>query len=67
MVYVRKAYGLSRLKMAGEDFIESKAWEGRKEGYVFKKDGKGVGYYLDKPPQATYDPSKSRGGFCVIA
>lgn len=29
------------------DFIESTIWQGTHEGYVFKKDSKGMGYYKD--------------------
>ena len=32
-----------------ESFIESKSFNGAKEGYVFKNDSKGLGYYKDKP------------------
>jgi len=31
-----------------EDFIPSKKFNGKKNGYVFKTDKKGLGYYLDK-------------------
>ena len=30
-----------------ESFIESKSFNGAKEGYVFKNDSKGLGYYID--------------------
>lgn len=30
-----------------KDFIPSKKFAGAKEGYVFKMDSKGLGYYLD--------------------
>lgn len=32
------------------DFISSKKFQGSKKGYVFKKGGKGVGYYVDIVP-----------------
>ena len=31
-----------------KDFIPSKKFAGAKEGFVFKMDSKGLGYYLDK-------------------
>jgi len=31
-----------------ESFIESNSFTGAKEGYVFKNDSKGLGYYIDK-------------------
>ena len=31
-----------------KDFIPSKKFAGAKEGYVFKMDSQGLGYYLDK-------------------
>ena len=31
-----------------ESFISSDAFVGRKEGYVFKNDTQGLGYYIDK-------------------
>ena len=31
-----------------DDFIPSKKFNGKKNGYVFKTDKKGLGYYLDK-------------------
>ena len=30
-----------------ESFIESNSFNGAKEGYVFKNDSKGLGYYID--------------------
>ena len=32
------------------EFTASKSFEGAVEGYVFKKGGRGVGYYVDKGP-----------------
>ncbi len=31
-----------------KDFVPSKKFAGAKEGYVFKMDSQGLGYYLDK-------------------
>ena len=31
-----------------ESFISSEAFVGRKDGYVFKNDAQGLGYYIDK-------------------
>lgn len=31
-----------------ESFISSEAFVGRKDGYVFKNDIQGLGYYIDK-------------------
>jgi hypothetical protein len=31
-----------------ETFISSEGFEGAKNGYVFKNDNKGLGYYIDK-------------------
>ncbi len=31
-----------------KDFIPSNKFVGKKEGYVFKMDSEGLGYYLDK-------------------
>jgi ribosome biogenesis protein UTP30 len=33
-----------------KDFIPSSKYTGTKQGYVFKKDSKGLGYYRDVPP-----------------
>ena len=35
-------------KVEFEDFEASSSFDGRRPGYVFKKDVKGLGYYLDK-------------------
>ena len=35
-------------KVNFEDFEASGSFDGRRPGYVFKKDVKGLGYYLDK-------------------
>lgn len=35
-------------KITPDDFIPSDTFQGSKEGYVFKKDNKGLGYYIDK-------------------
>ena len=32
----------------GDTFIQSERFEGKKDGYVFKSDSLGTGYYLDK-------------------
>ena len=32
------------------EYIACEAFEGRKEGYVFKHDDYGLGYYRDEPP-----------------
>lgn len=34
-----------------ESFISSDAFVGRKDGYVFKNDRQGLGYYIDKIEQ----------------
>ena len=34
-----------------ESFISSDAFVGRKDGYVFKNDTQGLGYYIDKIEQ----------------
>ena len=31
-----------------ENFISSKEFSGKREGYIFKNDEQGLGYYLDK-------------------
>lgn len=31
------------------EFIESLTFSGAKEGYIYKMDSQGLGYYLDKP------------------
>jgi hypothetical protein len=31
-----------------DDFIVSNSFQGSKEGYIFKTDDKGLGYYIDK-------------------
>jgi len=31
-----------------DDFIQADGFVGYKKGYIFKKDNKGLGYYLDK-------------------
>ncbi len=35
-------------KVVLDDFIPSDTFQGSKEGYVFKTDDKGLGYYIDK-------------------
>ena len=34
-------------KVKFADFEESDTFKGKRDGYVFKKDEKGLGYYLD--------------------
>lgn len=34
-----------------EDFIAARKFKGSKKGFVFKKDKKGLGYYVDTPPE----------------
>ncbi|MBT6471814.1 MAG: hypothetical protein HOK52_11235 [Candidatus Marinimicrobia bacterium] len=36
------------MKNKNKDFLPSDKFAGAKEGYVFKMDSKGLGYYLDK-------------------
>jgi hypothetical protein len=44
------------------DYIESKTFQGKKEGYLFKKGGKGQGYYTDKTTQKNLVPLPSAIG-----
>ena len=39
-----------RASEGASEFTASKSFEGAVEGYVFKKGGRGVGYYVDKGP-----------------
>ena len=36
------------MKTQNKSFIASKKFDGEKKGYYFRKDTKGLGYYLDK-------------------
>ena len=36
-----------KVAASSSDFVASKSFQGRKEGYVFKTDARGVGYYQD--------------------
>ena len=36
------------MKNPNKSFIASKKFDGEKKGYYFRKDTKGLGYYLDK-------------------
>ena len=36
------------MKNKNKDFLPSDKFAGAKEGYVFKMDSKGLGYYLDR-------------------
>ena len=35
---------------SGPPFMESESWQGKKEGYAFRTDMYGTGYYKDEPP-----------------
>jgi len=42
------------------NFISSKKFKGAKDGYVFKKDHQGIGYYLDKAPKKAQSTKKGK-------
>eukprot|EP00592_Proboscia_alata_P010434 CAMPEP_0194363092 /NCGR_PEP_ID=MMETSP0174-20130528/11014_1 /TAXON_ID=216777 /ORGANISM="Proboscia alata, Strain PI-D3" /LENGTH=587 /DNA_ID=CAMNT_0039136431 /DNA_START=113 /DNA_END=1876 /DNA_ORIENTATION=+ len=45
-----------------EDFVASKKFKGAKKGYVFRKDSKGVGYYVDVQPVVDISKLPKSGG-----
>ena len=48
MFHMNKADNIAEpMKNKNKDFIPSKKFAGAKNGYVFKMDSKGLGYYLD--------------------
>ena len=44
---IEKYTNIDKKKVEFEDFIPSETFTGRKSGYIFKTDNKGIGYYLD--------------------
>ena len=49
MFHLNKSDNIAEpMKNKNKDFLPSNKFAGAKEGYVFKMDEQGLGYYLDK-------------------
>ena len=44
------AAAAAELQARGPEFIESPTFSGAKDGFIFKSDLYGIGYYIDEPP-----------------
>ncbi len=47
--FYRKQISKKETKKETPRFIESSTFSGAKEGYIYKMDSQGLGYYLDEP------------------
>ena len=59
----RKGAAHAGEQVASESFMRASKFAGAKAGYVFKKGGKGVGYYRDEPPTVASLASARGGAF----